>query len=111
MAQHKKRLTPFARFLLAIVIIVPLAYMGASYINGEDGVQNVKEMVGLEEKSVRTTDDQVVHDTANKTEEVAQKLKEKIEHLEETIGELEEENSRLEEIIKKRDEEIESLQK
>ncbi|MBK6480444.1 MAG: hypothetical protein IPF93_19900 [Saprospiraceae bacterium] len=30
------------RFVLFIVILAPLAYLGASYYNGQDGVQNIK---------------------------------------------------------------------
>lgn len=30
------------RFVLFIVILAPLAYLGASYYNGQDGIQNIK---------------------------------------------------------------------
>ena len=30
------------RFVLFIVILAPVAYLGASYYNGQDGVQNIK---------------------------------------------------------------------
>ena len=41
MATHTK-MTPFARLLLVIVIVAPLAYLGASYYNGEDPLQNIR---------------------------------------------------------------------
>lgn len=43
----KRKMTGLARFLLAMIIIVPGAYIGASYINGEDGIENVKKIIGL----------------------------------------------------------------
>jgi hypothetical protein len=42
------RLTGFARFLFVMVILVPAAYIGASYYNGEDGFQNLKTLLGIE---------------------------------------------------------------
>ena len=43
----KRKMTGFARLLLALIIIVPGAYIGASYMSGEDGIENVKKLVGL----------------------------------------------------------------
>lgn len=45
------RLTGFARFLFVMVILVPAAYIGASYYNGEDGIQNIKNLLGIEAAS------------------------------------------------------------
>ena len=45
----KLKLTAFSRFIFVLVLIVPLAYIGASYYNGEDGIQNIKELIGLNE--------------------------------------------------------------
>lgn len=44
MAKSKFRLTGFARFLFMMIVLAPLAYMGASYYNGEDGIQNIKNI-------------------------------------------------------------------
>ncbi len=44
----KRKMTGFARLLLALIIIVPGAYIGASYMSGEDGIENVKKIIGLE---------------------------------------------------------------
>ena len=38
------KLTGFARFLLVMVILAPLAFIGASYYNGEDGLENFKNL-------------------------------------------------------------------
>lgn len=45
------RLTGFARFLMVMVILVPAAYIGASYYNGEDGIQNIKQLLGIHSSS------------------------------------------------------------
>ena len=41
----RTKLTPFARLFLFLIIILPLAYGGASYMKGEDPIANVKEMI------------------------------------------------------------------
>lgn len=120
MAQHKTRLTGFTRFLLAIIFIVPLAYLGASYINGEDGIQNIKELVGLAEPSAKPAKDtktivpKAIEKETNDTptEQVAKHTSnDEIKKLKAQIEELEKENERLEAIIRNRDRQIEDLQK
>lgn len=32
------------RFVLFIIILAPLAYLGASYYHGQDGIQNIKNL-------------------------------------------------------------------
>lgn len=44
MARSKLKLTGFARFFFVMLILAPLAYIGASYANGEDGLQNMKDL-------------------------------------------------------------------
>ncbi len=44
MASKKFKLTGFARFFLVMIILAPLAYVGASYANGEDGIENFKNL-------------------------------------------------------------------
>ena len=41
-------MTPFARLLIFLIIFLPLAYLAAAYINGEDGIANLKRMIGME---------------------------------------------------------------
>ena len=38
----KYKTTPFFRFLLAMIIIIPLAYFGASYYKGENPLENIQ---------------------------------------------------------------------
>lgn len=42
-------MTPFARFFIVMLIIVPLAYFGASWYNGEDPL-NVRQYLKLDER-------------------------------------------------------------
>jgi hypothetical protein len=49
MAKRPLRVTGFTRFFLVMLIIAPLAYIGASYYNGEDGVANIKKLLHLNE--------------------------------------------------------------
>ncbi len=44
MARKKFKMTGFARFFIAMLILAPLAYIGASYYNGEDGIENLKNL-------------------------------------------------------------------
>ncbi len=43
--RRRFRLTGFARFLIVMLFIVPLAYLVASYYRGEDGIQNLKNLL------------------------------------------------------------------
>lgn len=47
MAKRPIRVTGFTRFFLVMLIIAPLAYIGASYYNGEDGVANIKKLLHI----------------------------------------------------------------
>lgn len=47
----KTKMTAFSRFLLFLVLFLPLAFVGASYYNGEDPIANIKNLIGMEETS------------------------------------------------------------
>jgi hypothetical protein len=55
MARPRFRVTGFARFLLMLVIVTPLAYLGASYINGEDGIENIRSLFRGDAKEQQET--------------------------------------------------------
>ena len=44
MARKQLRITPFARFLLFMLLAVPAIYFGVTYYKGEDGMGQVKEL-------------------------------------------------------------------
>lgn len=97
----RRKVTPFARFLLAMIIIVPLAFAGASYINGEDPIANFKSFTGME------TTEQV-----KEAPPAAPSKKQKTEPAASTEGvdALKAENQRLKSEVKKRDQAIKDLQ-
>lgn len=42
---RKIRMTPFARFFIFLMIAAPLAFLGASYYRGEDGIAKIKSLL------------------------------------------------------------------
>ncbi len=50
MSKHPVRATGFTRFFLVMLLIAPLAYIGASYYNGENGIENIKRFLNLDKK-------------------------------------------------------------
>ena len=89
----KFKTTAFARFFLVMIILTPLTYIGASYINGEDGIQKVKELVGIDAGSA---DDQ-------STKRVKRKSSSELDRLRA-------ENKELKQLIEQKDKEIEALE-
>ncbi len=45
MSRRKVRLTGCARFFIIMIILAPLAFIGASYYNGEDGIENFLKLL------------------------------------------------------------------
>ncbi|HFB99873.1 MAG TPA: hypothetical protein ENJ53_03615 [Phaeodactylibacter sp.] len=48
MTKRKLQMTAFSRFFLFLIIFVPATFFGVSYIKGEDGIQTLKNMMGME---------------------------------------------------------------
>lgn len=69
-------MTGFARMLIFLLFIVPLAFFGASYINGEDPVQKIKNFTGMGEggtsKVAVPTDNQSEMSTATMEKRILQ---------------------------------------
>lgn len=42
--RKKYKMTAFARLLIFMIIFTPLAYIGVSYYNGEDGIAKIKAL-------------------------------------------------------------------
>ncbi len=47
MSKRPIRVTGFTRFFIVMLFVAPLAYIGASYYNGEDGVEKIKNLLKL----------------------------------------------------------------
>lgn len=48
----RTKLTGFSRLLIFLLFFVPIAYVGASYFNGEDPIANIKGYLGMDEAPV-----------------------------------------------------------
>jgi hypothetical protein len=99
MPRRKFKLTGFARFFIAMLFLAPLAYIGASYYNGEDGVENIKNF--FKKFTGGETND-------NKTKSIDSVDSSKGTQSEEDLLE---EKRRLEEEIRKKNKQIEDLNK
>jgi len=107
----KFKLTGFARFFFAMVIIIPLAYFGASYYNGEDGLANLKKLVGIdlaEESNDEETTSFKKDSKTQKSDSIKGETAE-INRLQNRVNELEKENEKLKQLLKNREREIELL--
>lgn len=107
MARRSLRLTSFTRFLLIMVMVAPLAYMGAAYYNGEDGWSKLKQLVGVDlaedaQPKDSTTKDLSTEESGNQSAtpalEIA-KLKQLVADQEAKINSLGAENQKLRERI------------
>ncbi|WP_116124976.1 hypothetical protein [Lewinella sp. IMCC34183] len=48
----RTRLTAFSRFLLFLLIALPIVYFGAAWYNGEDPVANVRGWLGMTDEGL-----------------------------------------------------------
>jgi cell division protein FtsB len=100
------KMTPFARFFLVMIVLAPLAYIGASYYNGEDGIQNLKNLLGIGKEKTTVTvpvKEMGVDDSATVS------LQEQIDSLRDRVEQLERENEELKQKLDSRDKEIRTL--
>lgn len=98
--------TPFARFILVMIILAPLAYIGASYYNGQDGLENFKSLLGIGEKNKV---EQTISSEVEMEGGAVLKLEEDIKYLERRVEELEKENRELKESLEQKEAEIKTL--
>lgn len=59
----KSKMTGFARLLIFLIIILPVAFFGASYINGDDPIDKLREFTGGSEGT-----NEVVKNTSNSSD-------------------------------------------
>ncbi len=62
MARSKYKITAFARFLIFMIFFAPIAYIAASYYNGEDGIGKIKELFQKEENIKNETENSTKND-------------------------------------------------
>ncbi len=78
--KRKYKMTGCARLLLFLVVFAPLAYLGASYYNGEDGIQKIKMLLGIDGKAQKS-DDYDIKDELERLREENEMLKARIREL------------------------------
>lgn len=64
---RRLRVTGFARFLLVMVILIPLAFVGASLYNGKDPLVEAKKLLGIEEQVQPTRTENTSDNSNNRT--------------------------------------------
>jgi len=102
---RKPRLTVFSRFLILMLIVGPLAFIGASYYHGEDGIQNIKDF--FEQRKERNNEirsssavENAAQINSEQTYEI-RKLKEELDYKQKRLEELYRENDDLKLRIKR----------
>lgn len=118
MATRKPKLTGFARFFIVMLFLIPLAYLGAAYYNGQDGVQNIKNFLGIDQNKPKTErvevnrNPQTVTDnsTTSNVNGGGSLDSRRLDQLELRMNQLERENARLKEQIRQQELKIKGLQ-
>ncbi len=99
----RRKLTGFARFFIVMLFVVPLAYIGASYYNGQDPFKNAGDLLN----KFRSNETAPENTTSVPSGEIDLQIK----NLEERIKELEQENTELRAQIRQMDVQIKELRR
>ena len=104
----KLKMTVFTKFLIFLIFAAPAAYIGASYYNGQDGLQNFKSLFSKEKTDISNNsskqDDEEATITKTHDTKVAAKLtslQKDLSYYKQRVAELERENNQLKEQIQK----------
>lgn len=121
MTRKKFRLTGFARFFLIMIVLAPLAFIVASYYNGENGIENFKNLFkgkfnfGKNEIQKETTNDEstdeskaLVNQAPSEIEINSQvaKLRDELDFKNQKVDSLYKENAALKAQIEAKDKEL-----
>ncbi len=71
----KYKTTGCAKFFLVLIILMPLAYLGASYYNGQDGWANLKNHVGFGSNSSEASVDSKHEGLQSEVADLSKELK------------------------------------
>jgi cell division protein FtsB len=114
MARTKLRVTGFTRFILVMIIVVPLAYLGASYYNGEDGIGNIKRWLGIDQATTEQVEEgqtnPVPPPPPTRDNDANDLTQQQLEYYKRRVEDLEAENNRLQQRIWEQEQEISRLQ-
>ncbi len=92
---RRLKITGFARFFLFLLIAGPLAYLGASYYNGEDGLENIKSLFNnqnSESTTVEKREDSSTEERSDIYDGTIERLKDELEYKNRRLDSLFEEN-------------------
>lgn len=95
--KRKYKMTGCARFFIVLLFLAPLAYLGAAYYNGENGIENIKKFLNIGQSDT------------NKTQMSGDQMS--IDKLQEQMKKLEEENRKLRREVTEKEAEIKALKK
>ncbi|HMQ06759.1 MAG TPA: hypothetical protein PKC30_05625 [Saprospiraceae bacterium] len=84
----KYKMTGCARFFIFLLFFAPIAYIAGSYIKGEDGIENIKHLLGIG-KQVQTEESEVRTARSNNLDDIIRIKDKEIEILKKRIEELE----------------------
>lgn len=111
--RRKYKMTGCARFLIFLLIFTPLVLIGVSYYNGNNPIEQIKELLNIESDSNTNTSTKTIEtgDTNNSSSGVSSEgiLKSTIETQRNTIEELRKEVKDLEQQLKDKEREIQFL--
>lgn len=87
------KITGFARMLIFLIIFLPLSFFGASYINGEDPWQKIREFTG-QDKVEQAAPKQQNNTAKNLNKGAEDQLRKRIKELERKLAVSEEKLAR-----------------
>lgn len=111
--QRKMKVTGFARFIIVMAFVAPIAYIAASYYNGEDGIANIKHLFGIDKgDTVEMNDDRFIPsgDEAPSLEgKDEETMRKELEAQEKRLEQLKQENERLRKEVSEKEQELSNL--
>ena len=91
---RRVRLTVFSRFILVLIILVPAAFIGASYLNNQDPFETVKSWIdgtpitSNNTEQIAPAPSTPTTDTNNDLATENQRLRERVQQLEQEVERL-----------------------
>jgi len=55
MARRKKKMTNFSKLLIFLLFATPVLFLGISYASGQNGIDNIKSLLGISKKTQDTS--------------------------------------------------------
>lgn len=83
----RRKMTPFGRFFIALLIIAPLAYVGASYYNGQDPLASLRNL--FSNQTTNTTKYTPTTTTTGASDARVKELQREVDLLEKRVERLE----------------------